>query len=57
MQGFKKWAYIAFMGSLTCSATSACYWQGKKYLISSSRWESIKRELNNENPEELASIP
>jgi len=46
MQG-KKWAYIAFVGALTCSTISACYWQTKKYLASVKRWDIIKQELNN----------
>lgn len=55
MKGFRKWAYIAFMGSLTCSALSACYWQGSKYLISTARWDSIRQELSKENPADLAT--
>jgi hypothetical protein len=50
MRGFRKWGYIAFMGALTCSAVSACYWQGSKYLASTARWDCIKTELNKEQP-------
>jgi hypothetical protein len=55
MKGFRKWAYIGFMGALTCSALSACYWQGKKYLLSTARWDAIREELSKEHPADLAA--
>jgi hypothetical protein len=41
MNKIQKWGYVAFIGALTASAMSACYWQGSKYMISTARWEAI----------------
>jgi len=49
----KKVGYVLFMGALTSSAISACYWQTNRYLQARTRWDIIRKELNKTNPDAL----
>ena len=56
MRTVKRIGFVTFIGALTLSACSACYWQSKKYLIARQRWDVIKKELNRDEPESLVSV-
>lgn len=52
----RKWLYIAFIGSLTASAASACYWQTNKYFKAVQRWQLISQQLSSDTPNDLSTL-
>jgi hypothetical protein len=45
MSKSKKFAYLAFLGTLSGTAAIACQWQVRKYLNSTLRWDIIEEQL------------
>ena len=56
MNKIKKIAYLTFVGGLTLSALTACYWQANRYLQARTRWNIIRTQLNNQHPSSLSSF-
>ena len=52
----KKVVYVGFIGGLTISAMTACYWQSNRFIQARKRWEVIRQELNKEVPENLGGL-
>jgi len=43
MRTSKKIFYVGFIGLLTATAMTGCYWQTNRYLQSKKRWQVISR--------------
>jgi len=52
----KRAGYVIFIGALTGSAASACYWQSKRYIQARDRWDVIRKELSKDTPEDLSQV-